>query len=127
MAYSVRSANAQKQAGFTELSMTPLKSDQAKANLVVINHEGNVELYELKLYRQKKVIHTWPVTLANGATFQQVIAFPTIKQMQSQGISMVADLYLLPNTATVYRSVNDGQYPRAAAKPKASASPTASR
>jgi hypothetical protein len=127
VAYSVRSANAQKQTGFTELSMTPLISDQAKANLVVINHEGNVELYQLKLYRQKKLIHTWPITLANGATFQQVIAYPTIKQMQSQGISMVADLYLLPNTTTVYRMVNDGQYPRVAAKPKASASPTASR
>ena len=127
VAYSVRSANAQKQPGFTELGMTTLKSDQAKANLVVINHEGNVELYELKLYRQKKLIQSWSITLANGETFQQVISFPTIAQMQNKGISMVANLYLLPNTTSVYRMVNNGQYPRTTTKPKASASPTASR
>lgn len=47
--------------------------------------------------------------------------------MQNKGTSLVADLYLLPNTTTVYRMVNNGQYPRTTAKPKASASPTASK
>ena len=127
VAYSVRSANDQKQAGFTELYMVQPHGGQPKANLGVINHEGDVELYELKLLRQGKVIQSWPITLANGASWQKVISFPTITQMQNKGISMVADLYKDPDTTSVYRMVNNGQYPRTTAKPKASASPAASR
>jgi uncharacterized membrane protein len=127
VAYSVKSANDQKQVATTELGMPPPKGDQAKTNLDVINHEGDVELYKLKLYQNKKVIRTWTFTLANGATWQKVIAYPTIKQMQDKGTSLVADLYKLPDTSSVYRMVNNGQYPRTTTKPKASASASASK
>jgi uncharacterized membrane protein len=127
VAYSVRSANDQKQAGFTELYMVQPHGMQPKANLGVINHEGDVELYELKLYRQGKVIQSWPITLANGESWQKVISFPTVTQMQNKGTAMVADLYKLPDTTDVYRMVNNGQYPHTTTKPKASASPTASK
>jgi uncharacterized membrane protein len=119
VAFSVRSANEQATGGFTMMWLTgtppyvlPAQATPAtvtpalptKASLGVTNHEGNPELYELVLHKKGKVAKTWKFTLANGQTWQQVIAYTT-----QQGYSMVADLYKMPDTKDVYRMVDNGQ------------------
>jgi hypothetical protein len=72
-----------------------------QAHLVVTNHQGVPEQYQLKLLRKGKVTSTWPITLNDGQTWQTTIAWTT-------NYSMLADLYLLPNTSTPFHYVNNG-------------------
>lgn len=130
VAFSVKNAEAQKFPGYTMLSMTavvnntaaqnaailsndPAAQDAAalaadnaqgkatQAHLVVTNHQGVPEQYLLKLLRRGKVTNTWPITLNDGQTWHKTIAWTT-------NYSMLADLYLLPNTSTPFHYVNNG-------------------
>jgi hypothetical protein len=128
VAFSVKSAEAQKYPGDTALSMTGLPVpgapstetpspgttptstpfvDSTTADLVVTNRQGVAEQYKLVLYKgtgkTKKVVKTWPViTLSAGQTWQTTIAYTKIKY------PLTADLYLLPDTIKVYRYVDNG-------------------
>jgi hypothetical protein len=130
VAYSVKSAEAEKFPGYTMLSMTPvvdntaaqnvavlsnnptaqaqaaliedkLQGEATKAHLYVANHQGVPEQYELKLLTNSKVTKTWPITLNDGQSWQVTIAWTT-------NSSMLADLYLLPNTTTPFHYVDNG-------------------
>ena len=130
IAFSVKSADAQKFPGYAMLSMTAIVNNSAaqnaailsndpvaqaeaaqaaddaqgkatQAHLVVTNHQGVPEQYQLKLLRNGKVTNTWPITLNDGQTWQKTIAWTT-------NSSMLADLYLLPNTTTPFHYVNNG-------------------
>jgi hypothetical protein len=74
-----------------------------KAHLGVTNHQGIPEQYKLELLEKGKLVKTWPITLNDGQTWQQTIAWST-----NYGESMLADLYLLPNTTTPFHYVNNG-------------------
>ncbi len=130
VAYSVKSAEAQKFPGYTMLSMTPvvdnalaqniaalsnnlaaqnqaaevqdtLQGKAAQAHLYVADHQGVPEQYELKLLQKGTVVKTWPITLNDGQSWQVTIAWTT-------NYSMIADLYQLPNTSTPLHYVNNG-------------------
>jgi hypothetical protein len=130
VAFSVKNAEAQKFPGYTMLSMTavvdnaaaqnaailsndPKAQDAAaqaadtaqgkatQAHLVVTNHQGVPEQYVLKFLQRGKVTNTWAITLNNGQTWHKTIAWTT-------NYSMLADLYLLPNTTTPFHYVNNG-------------------
>jgi hypothetical protein len=130
VAFSVKNADAQKFPGYTMLSMTAIVNNSAaqnaailsndpaaqaaaaqaadtaqskatQAHLVVTNHQGVPEQYQLRLLQKGKVTNTWPITLNNGQTWQKTIAWTT-------NYSMLADLYLLPNTSTPFHYVNNG-------------------
>ena len=130
VAFSVKNADAQKFPGYTMLSMTAIVNNSAaqnaailsndpaaqdaaaqaadsaqgkatQAHLVVTNHQGVPEQYQLKLLQKGKVTNTWPITLNDGQTWQKTIAWTT-------NYSMLADLYLLPNTSTPFHYVNNG-------------------
>src|SRR6185437_9017734 len=130
VAFSVKNAEAQKFPGYTRLSMTQVVDNTAarnaanlsdnptaqaaeqqaanslqpkatKAHLVVSNHQGVPEQYLLKLLQKGKVTNTWNITLDNGQTWQKTIAYTV-------NYSMLADLYLLPNTSTPAHYVNNG-------------------
>jgi hypothetical protein len=131
VAYSVKSAEAEKFPGYTMLWMTPvvdnaeaqnigllsnnptaqaqaaeiedqLQGKATEAHLGITNHQGVPEQYELKLLLKGKVTSTWPVTLNDGQSWQQTIAWTT-------NSSMLADLYLLPNTSTPFHYVDNGE------------------
>jgi CheY-specific phosphatase CheX len=131
VAYSVKSAEAEKFAGYTMLWMTPVVDNSAaqdiallsnnlaaqaqaameedtlqgkatQAHLGVTNHQGVPEQYELKLLRKGKVTNTWPITLNDGQSWQMTIAWST------NNYAMLADLYLLPNTTTPFHYVDNG-------------------
>lgn len=130
IAYSVKNAEAQKFPSYTMLSMPAIVNNAAaqnasilsndpvaqasaaqaadtaeskatQAHLVVTNHQGVPEQYELKLLQKGKVTNTWPITLNDGQTWQKTIAW-------TLNYSMLADLYLLPNTSTPFHYVNNG-------------------
>lgn len=130
IAYSVKSAQAEKFPAYTMLSMTPVVNNTAAQNIAVLsnnlaaqaqaaviedqlqgkatqahlfvaNHQGVPEQYELKLLQPGKVTKTWSITLNDGQSWQVTIAWTT-------NSSMLADLYLLPNTSTPYRYVDNG-------------------
>ena len=130
VAYSVKSAEAQKFPGYTMLSMTPVVDNPAaqniaalsnnlaaqnqaaevqdtlqgkatQAHLYVADHQGVPEQYELKLLQKGKVVKTWPITLNDGQSWQVTVAWTT-------NYSVIADLYLLPNTSTPLHYVNNG-------------------
>jgi hypothetical protein len=130
VAFSVKSADAQKFPGYSMLSMTAIVNNSAaknaailsndpvaqaaaaqaaanaqakatQAHLIVTNHQGVTEQYQLKLLQKGKVTNTWPITLDDGQTWQKTIAWTT-------NFSMLADLYLLPNTSTPFHYVNNG-------------------
>ncbi len=130
VAYSVKSAEAQKFPGYTMLSMTPvvdnalaqniallsnnlaaqnqaaevqdtLQGKATQAHLYVADHQGVPEQYELKLLQKGKVVKTWPITLNDGQSWQVTVAWTT-------NYSVIADLYLLPNTSTPLHYVNNG-------------------
>jgi hypothetical protein len=132
VAYSVKSAEAEKFPGYTMLWMTPvvdnaaaqniallsnnqaaqnqaaevedqLQGEATQAHLGITNHQGVPEQYELKLLRQGKVTNTWSVTLNDGQSWQQTIAWST------NNYEMLADLYLLPNTTTPFHYVDNGE------------------
>jgi hypothetical protein len=130
VAFSVKNADAQKFPGYTMLSMTAIVNNSAaqnaailsnnpvaqaaaaqaadnaqkhatQAHLLVTNHQGVPEQYQLKLLQKGKVTNTWPITLNDGQTWQKTIAWTT-------NYSMLADLYLLPNTSAPFHYVNNG-------------------
>jgi hypothetical protein len=130
VAYSVKSAEAEKFPGYTALSMTPIVDNTAaqniailsnnlqaqaqaaqientlqgkatKAHLYVANHQGAPEQYQLKLLVKGKVTAQWSIPLNDGQSWQKTIAWTTNN-------SMIANLYLLPNTTTPYRYVQNG-------------------
>jgi hypothetical protein len=136
--YSVKSAEAEKFPGYTMLSMTPVVNNAAAQNVAVLsnnltaqaqaavienqlqgkatqahlgvtNHQGVPEQYKLKLLRRGKVTNTWSITLNDGQSWQQTIAWATsANSPRLADSSMLADLYLLPNTTTPYRYVDNG-------------------
>jgi hypothetical protein len=138
VAYSVKSAQAEKFPGYTMLSMTPVVDNAAaqnvavlsnnptaqaqaatiedqlqgtatQAHLFVADHQGVPEQYELVLRKKGKVTNTWNITLNDGQSWQQTIAWATsANSPRLADSSMLADLYLLPNTTTPYRYVNNG-------------------
>ncbi len=106
VAFSVKSADAQKFPGYTMLSMTAVVNNSAaqnvailsndpaaqaaaaqaaddaqakatQAHLVVTNHQGVPEQYQLKLLQKGKVTNTWNITLNDGQTWQKTIACTT--------------------------------------------------
>ena len=77
-------------------------ANATSAHLQVTNQEGVPEQYELKLVENKKVVKTWPITLNNGQTWQQTIAY-------SLKYSMLAELYLMPNTSKMIDCADNGQ------------------
>lgn len=128
--YSVKSAEAQKFAGYTALSMPPVVDNAAaknlanlsnnptaqataatiqnqlvaaatKAHLTVTNHKGVPEQYVLKLVLKGKVTNTWNITLNDGQSWQRTIAYTT-------NTSMIADLYTVPNTTTPSNYTTNG-------------------
>lgn len=130
VAFSVKNAEAQKFPGYTMLSMPAIVNNAAarnaailsndpkaqaaaaqaadtaqqkatQAHLIVTNHQGVPEQYQLKLLENGKVTKTWSITLNDGQTWQETIAW-TLNH------SMLADLYLLPNTSTPFHYVNNG-------------------
>jgi hypothetical protein len=130
VAFSVKNAEAQKFPGYSAVSMTQVIDNTAaqnaanlsdnptaqaaeqeaanslqpkatKAHLVVTNHQGVPEQYVLKLLQKGKVTNTWPITLNDGQTWQKTIAYTV-------NYSMLADLYLLPNTSTPVHYANNG-------------------
>jgi hypothetical protein len=105
VAFSVHSAETQKFPGRTVFWMQPDKvSNAVKASLGATNYQGVTEQYEVKLTRKGKVTGTWKFTLADGQTWQRVIAYTT-----RDGVGLVANLYLLPDTARPYRTADNGQ------------------
>jgi uncharacterized membrane protein len=99
---SVVSAEAQKYPGYTQLWMTPIKSEPGKASLGVTNQQGGTVRYKLELLRKGKVIETWDLTMVNGQTWQLTIPY-TLKNSQ------VADLYQLPDVSHPYRQADNGE------------------
>jgi hypothetical protein len=136
--YSVKGAEAEKFPGYTALSMTPVvdntaaqniavlsnnKTAQAtaavdenklqgtatQAHLVVTDHQGVPEQYQLVLRRKGKVANTWNITLNDGQSWQTTVAWDTSSTVaKTADPSMLADLYLLPNTTTPFHYVNNG-------------------
>jgi hypothetical protein len=131
VAYSVKSAEAEKFPAYTMLWMTPVVDNSAAQNTAILsnnptaqaqaandedtlqgkatqghlgvtNHQGVPEQYELKLLVNGKLTSTWPITLNDGQSWQKTIAWHTTNY------AMLADLYLLPNTTTPFHYVNNG-------------------
>jgi hypothetical protein len=126
VAFSVKNAEAQKFPGYTILSMTPIvpgaqsyvgnanssgnpaadESKATQATLLVTNDQGAPEQYKVTLTENKKIT-TYNVTLNNGQTWQTTI--PYAQTFKTQAYKIVADLYMLPDVKTVYRTVDNGQ------------------
>jgi hypothetical protein len=131
VAYSVKSAEAEKFPGYTMLWMTPvvdnseaeniallsnnlaaqnqaaavedtLQGNATQGHLGVTNHQGVPEQYELKLVVNGKVIGNWSITLNDGQSWQKTIVWHT------NNYAMLGDLYLLPNTSTPFHYVTNG-------------------
>jgi hypothetical protein len=123
VAFSVKNAEAEKFPAQTALSMPPIvagaqsyvgtsaasagnpaadTSKATQAHLIVSNYEGVTENYRVELFNNKKLAHTWNITLDNGKTWQITIAY-------TQKYKMLVNLYVLPNTTTPYTFVNNGQ------------------
>jgi uncharacterized membrane protein len=104
VAFSVNRAEAEKYPGYTILGMPPPKNDAAKTSLGVTNHQGVTENYRLELLDKGKLTKTWNFTLANGQAWATTVAYSV-----KQNYSIVANLYLLPDTSKPYRTVDNGQ------------------
>jgi hypothetical protein len=131
VAYSVKSAEAEKFPGYTMLWMTPVVDNSAAQNTAILsnnptaqaqaandedtlqqnatqghlgvtNHQGVPEQYELKLLVNGKLTGNWSITLNDGQSWQKTIVWHTTNY------AMLADLYLLPNTTTPFHYVNNG-------------------
>jgi hypothetical protein len=131
VAYSVKSAEAEKFPGYTMLWMTPVVDNSAAQNIAILsnnleaqaqaaeaedtlqgnatqghlgvtNHQGVPEQYELKLLVNGKQTGKWSITLNDGQSWQKTIVWHTTNY------AMLADLYLLPNTSTPFHYVNNG-------------------
>jgi hypothetical protein len=140
VAFSVKSAEAQKFHGFTMFSMPTIvpgkqsyvgnansagnpaadTSKATQATLMATNDEGVTEQYRVILTKtvtfpnpkgpSKKTVttSTWNFTLANGQTWQTTIPYAQTANT-TQVYQLVANLYLLPDVKTPYRTVNNGQ------------------
>jgi hypothetical protein len=115
VAFSVKSADAQKFPAYSDISLTQIvpgaqtfvgnsansagnpqafATTATQAHLRVDNHEGVTEQYEVKLITKKNTVaKTWNFTLANGQTWQVTVGY-------TLNYKMVANLYVLPNTTT---------------------------
>jgi hypothetical protein len=113
VAFSVKSAEAQKYPGYTMLWLSKLPANgpsgppkvfiaPTQASLGVTNHQGVAEQYEVKLLQKGKVTATWSFTLSDGQSWERTVAY-------SVNYSEVANLYLLPNVSTPYRHVDNGE------------------
>jgi hypothetical protein len=102
VAFSVKSAEAQKYPGYTMLWLTSVKTDPQKASLGVTNHQGVAEQYQLKFLTKGKVTVTWNFTLSDGQSWDQTVAYTTNYQL-------AANLYLLPDLTKPYRQVDNGE------------------
>lgn len=98
---AVASAEAQKYPGYTELWMTPLRTDQNVATVGVANDQGSATRYRLVLRRKGRVSATWNLSLANGQTWQRTISF-------TDRYPIGADLYRLPDMSQPFREVDNG-------------------
>jgi hypothetical protein len=98
---AVASAEAQKYPGYTELWMTPVRTDQNAAILGVTSEQGGATRYRLVLRRKGRVSSTWNLSLASGQTWQRTISF-TSKYL------IDADLYRLPDMSRPFREVDNG-------------------
>ncbi len=85
--------------GFTQLWLAHPNANAGTADLGVGNYEGKTTRYLLILKRGNVTAATWNLTLANGQTWQRSPAF---------SVGITADLYRLPDTSQVYRSVEIG-------------------
>jgi hypothetical protein len=79
-----------------------LQAKATQGHLGVTNHQGVPEQYELKLLVNGKLTGTWTITLNDGQSWQKTIVWHT------NNYAMLANLYLLPNTSTPFRYVNNG-------------------
>jgi hypothetical protein len=105
VALSVHGAETQKQPGTTVVSLSPLLTDAARADIVVVNHEGATEQYDIKLYRKGKLATTWNhVTLASGQTWKQVVDYTV-----HQGDGILVDVYLLPDSTKPVGFADNGE------------------
>ncbi len=52
-----------------------LLGSATQAHLLVTNHEAVAEQYVLKLLRKCQVSNTWTITLSDGQSWQQTIAW----------------------------------------------------
>ena len=127
VAFSVKNAESQVFPGYTIFSMTPIVpgaqsyvgnstsagnpaadgSRATQATLLVTNNQGVPEQYKVTLTENKKVT-TYNVTLNNGQTWQTTIPYAQTFN-KTQAYKIVANLYMLPDVKTVYRTVNNGQ------------------
>lgn len=139
VAYSVKSAEAQKFPGYTMLSMTGVRNSAAQqdtanlsdnqdaqnnaqlaanaeqpkatqAHLLVTNHQGVAAQYKLALLKNGKAINTWSFTLSEGQSWQQTIPY-TSNTNAAKPYSLVANLYLLPDATKVFHCVDNGIKP----------------
>lgn len=130
IAYSVKSAEAQKVSAYTSLWMGPNVNDAAdrnvnalagdpaaqqtaaqaensnqpkatQATIRVINDQGVTEQYRLKFREKGKVTRTWNFTLNNGQQWKQTVPWTTKH-------SIVADLYMLPDLSKLFRCADNG-------------------
>jgi len=133
--YSVKSAETQKFTPYTALSMTPVVDNTAaqniaelsnntqaqmnafnqentlqgtatQAHLLVTNYQQAPAQYVLKLLQNGKVTKTWNITLADGQSWAQTIAWTNISSKKP--VALLADLYMLPNTSTPIRYTTNG-------------------
>jgi hypothetical protein len=115
VAFSVKSAEAQKYPGYTMFWLTPVQNDPQKGSLGVTNHQGVAEQYQLKFLTKGKVTATWNFTLSDGQSWGHTVAHTTNYQL-------AANLYLLPDLTKPYRQANNGETP-----PPPTATPTAAK
>lgn len=130
VAYSVKSAETQKFAAYTDLWYAPIVNDAAlrnvsalagnptaqeaaaqaenqnqpkatRAHLRVDNYQGVTEQYQVKFLEKGKVTKTWNFTLSNGQSWQQTVPWTT-------AYSIVADLYMLPNLSKAVDCADNG-------------------
>jgi uncharacterized membrane protein len=125
VAYSVKSAETQNFAAFTQLWMiqnvpgeelyqapsatfaqnpAAYAEHATTAHLQVTNYEGVPEQYELKLREKNKLFKTFSFTLNNGQTWQTTIGYTV-------NYSMIAELYLMPNTSNMIDCADNGESP----------------
>lgn len=98
---AVVGADIQKYPGYTQLWLSPLEHKSSVASLGVSNEQGSTMHYRLVLLRKGRVSVTWNLALADGQTWQRTVSF-------SNGYSITANLYLLPDLSHPYRNVTNG-------------------
>ena|SRR5690348_3843078 len=96
---SVASAAKQAYPGFTQLWLSTNVRNARVAALGVGNHQGSTARYRLVLLRQGHVSTTWNLTLSDGQRWQRMIPV-------TDGYSVAARLYRLPDLARPYRYVS---------------------